>query len=79
MGLGIGAIIAAAILLWYTSQVLLLFFAAVFFAVFFSGLARLLERFTPLGYTACVAITLLGLVLLLVAAGSLVGPAVADQ
>jgi predicted PurR-regulated permease PerM len=79
MGLGIGAILAGAIIIWYASQVLLLFFAAVFFSVFFSGLGRFLERHTRLSYPAAVAIALIGLLQLLVLAGLIVGPAVADQ
>jgi predicted PurR-regulated permease PerM len=79
MGLGIVAILAAAIVVWYSSQVLLLFFAAVFLAVFFSGLGRFLERHTRFGYQACVAFALIGLLQLLVLAGLLIGPAVADQ
>jgi predicted PurR-regulated permease PerM len=79
MGLGIVAIVAGAILFWYSSQVLLLFFAAVFISVFFSGLGRFLEKHTRLSYQASVAIALLGLLQLLVLAGLIVGPAVANQ
>ncbi|HEX4141857.1 MAG TPA: AI-2E family transporter [Candidatus Methylacidiphilales bacterium] len=79
MGLGIGAIVAGGIILWYASQVLLLFFAAIFFSVFFSGLGRFLERHTRCSYPACVAFTLIGLLELLVIAGAIIGPAVADQ
>ena len=79
MGLGIGAIVAGAILVWYSSQVLLLFFAAVFFGVFFSGLGRFLEKHTRFTYPACVAFALIGLLQLLVLAGLIIGPAVADQ
>jgi predicted PurR-regulated permease PerM len=79
MGLGIAAIVAAAILFWYTSQVLLVFFAAVFISVFFSGMGRFLEKHTRFGYQACVAFALIGLLQLIVLAGLIVGPAVADQ
>jgi predicted PurR-regulated permease PerM len=79
MGVGIAAIIAGAILIWYASQVLLLFFAAVFISVFFSGLGRFLEKHTRFGYQACVAFALIGLLLLIVLAGLIVGPAIADQ
>jgi len=79
IGLGLAAIVAGAILLWYTSQVLLLFFAAVFIAVFFSGLGRFLQKHTRFGYQACVAFALIGLLLLIVLAGLIVGPAVANQ
>jgi predicted PurR-regulated permease PerM len=79
IGVGVTAIFAGAILLWYTSQVLLLFFAAVFIAVFFSGLGRFLEKHTRFSYQACVAFALIGLLQLIVLAGLIVGPAVADQ
>jgi predicted PurR-regulated permease PerM len=79
IGLGLTAIVAGAILLWYASQVLLLFFAAVFIAVFFAGLGRFLEKHTRFGYPACVAFALIGLLQLIVLAGLIVGPAVADQ
>ena len=79
MGLGIGAIVAGGLLIWYSSQVLLLFFAAVFFSVFFSGLGRFLEKHTRFSYPACVAFALIGLLQLLILAGLLIGPAVADQ
>ena len=79
MGVGIAAIIAGAILIWYASQVLLLFFAAVFISVFFSGLGRFLEKHTRFGYQACVAFALIGLLQLIVLAGLIVGPAIADQ
>lgn len=79
IGLGITAIVAAAILLWYTAQVLLVFFAAIFMGVFFSGIGRFLEKHTRFSYPACVAFGLVGLLQLIVLAGLLVGPAVADQ
>jgi len=79
IGLGVTGIIAAAILLWYTAQVLLVFFAALFLGVFFSGMGRFLQKQTGFSYPACVAFALIGLLQLLVIAGLLVGPAVADQ
>ena len=79
IGLRIVAIIAGAILLWYTAQVLLVFFASLFLAVFFSGLGRFLEKHTRFSYPACVAFALIGLLQLLVIAGLLIGPAVASQ
>lgn len=79
IGLGITAIVAGAILLWYTAQVLLVFFAAIFLAVFFSGLGRLLEKHTRFSYPFCVAIALFALFHLVVIAGLLVGPAIAEQ
>jgi len=79
IGLGVTAIVASAILLWYTAQVLLVFFAAIFLGVFFSGMGRFLQKRTGLSYPACVAFALIGLLQLLVIAGLLVGPAVADQ
>ena len=79
MGLGIAGIVAGAVLVWYASQVLLLFFAAVFFAVFFSGLGRFLERHTRFSYPACVAFVLIGLLQLIVLTGLIVGPAIAEQ
>ena len=79
IGIGIVAIIAGTILFWYSAQVLLVFFAAIFLAVFFSGLGRLLEKHTRFSYPACVAFALIGLFQLMVIAGLLVGPAIADQ
>ncbi|HEY0255949.1 MAG TPA: AI-2E family transporter [Candidatus Methylacidiphilales bacterium] len=79
IGLGIIAVVAGAILFWYTAQVLLVFFAAIFLAVFFSGLGRLLQKHTRFTYPACVAFSLIALLQLLVIAGLLIGPAVADQ
>jgi predicted PurR-regulated permease PerM len=79
IGLGITAIIAGAILLWYTAQVLLVFFASIFLAVFFSGLGRFLRKHTRFTYPACVAFALIGLLQLFVIAGLLIGPAVANQ
>lgn len=79
IGLGIIAVIVGAILFCYCAQVLLVFFAAIFLAVFFSGLGRLLEKHTRFSYPACVAFALIGLLQLLVIAGLLVGPAIADQ
>jgi predicted PurR-regulated permease PerM len=76
---GGAAIIALTILFWYTAQVLLLFFFAAFLSIFFSGLAKLLQRFLPLTYRGALAFVLLGLLSLLLIAGFLVGPAVADQ
>jgi predicted PurR-regulated permease PerM len=79
IGLGITAIVAGAVLLWYTAQVLLIFFASLFFAVFFSGLGRFLQRHTRLSYPAGLAVALFGLLMIFVVAGMIVGPAVADQ
>ncbi len=79
IGLGITAIIAGAILFWYTAQVLLVFFAAIFLAVFYSGLGRFLQKHTRFTYPACVAFALIGLLQLLVIVGLLVGPAAASQ
>ena len=79
IGTGLTAVIAAAALLCYTAQVLLVFFAAIFLAVFFSGIGRFLEKNTRFGYEACTAFGLIGLFQLIVLAGLIVGPAVADQ
>jgi predicted PurR-regulated permease PerM len=79
IGVGITAIVAGAILLWYTAQVLLVFFAAIFLAVFFSGLGRFLQKHTRFTYPACVAFALIGLLQIMVIAGMFVGPAVANQ
>jgi predicted PurR-regulated permease PerM len=78
-GAGIAALIAAAILFWWTAQVLLVFFASIFLAVFFAGLGRFLEKHTRFSYTACVAFSLIGLLQLVVLTALLIGPAVADQ
>jgi predicted PurR-regulated permease PerM len=79
IGLGITAIIAGAVLLWYTAQVLLVFFASIFLAVFFSGLGRFLQKHTRFTYPACVAFALIGLLQILVIVGLLIGPAIGDQ
>ena len=79
IGLGITGIVSGAILLCYTAQVLLVFFAAIFLAVFFSGAGRYLEKHTRFSYPFCVACTLIGLFQLIVLAGLLVGPSIADQ
>jgi predicted PurR-regulated permease PerM len=79
IGLGVTAIVAGAILLWYTAQVLLVFFAAIFLAVFFSGAGRFLEKHTRFTYPTCVAFTLIGLLQLFILVGLLVGPAIASQ
>ena len=79
IGLGVTALIAGAILFWYTAQVLLVFFAAVFLAVFFSGIGRFLEKHTRFSYPTCVAFALIGLLQLLILVGLLVGPAIAEQ
>ena len=79
IGFGITSMVAGAILLWYGAQVLLVFFAAVFIAVFFSGLGRYLEKHTRFSYPTCVAFSLIGLLQLFVVAALLVGPAIASQ
>jgi predicted PurR-regulated permease PerM len=79
IGVGVTAIVSAAILLWYTAQVLLVFFAALFLAVFFGGMGRALQKRTRFSYPACVAFALIGLLYLFVIAGMLIGPAVAEQ
>jgi predicted PurR-regulated permease PerM len=76
---GIAALITGLILLWWTAQVLLVFFASIFLAVFFSGIGRWMEKRTRFTYPACVAFGLIGLFALIVLAGMLIGPAVADQ
>ena len=79
MGVGITAVVAAAVLIWYTSQVLLVFFAGVFVAVFFSGIGRLIERFTSCNYAVSTALGLIALLLIIAIAGLIVGPAIANQ
>ncbi len=79
IGMWLVALVAGVILFWYTAQVLLVFFTAVFIAVFFTGLGRFLEKRTRFSYPFCLAITLIGMLELLVLAGQIVGPAVADQ
>lgn len=79
IGLGVTAIVSGAVLIWYTAQVLLVFFAALFLAVLFAGVGRLIQRFTRFSYEACVALGLIALFFLLVITGLFVGPAVASQ
>jgi len=79
IGAGITAMVAGAILFWYTAQVLLVFFFAAFLAVFFSGMAKALQKRTHFNYLGALTSVLLGLVAVLVGAGFIIGPAVADQ
>jgi predicted PurR-regulated permease PerM len=76
---GSAALVAGAILIWYTAQVLLVFFFAIFLAVFFSGLAQALHRRSSFTYRGSLAFVLLALFSCLLVAGCFVGPAVADQ
>jgi predicted PurR-regulated permease PerM len=77
VGLGVIAIAAAAILLWYTAQVLLVFFAAIFVAVFFGGCGRYLSDNTRFSYPTCVAFVLIGLLQIFILGGLIIGPAIA--
>jgi predicted PurR-regulated permease PerM len=79
IGLGGVALVAAAILLWYTAQVLLVFFFAIFLSVFFSGLAQGIQRRSHFSYRGSLAFVLLALVSVFGIAGMIIGPAVADQ
>jgi predicted PurR-regulated permease PerM len=79
IGLGVTALVTGVVLLCYIGQVLLVFFAAIFLAVFFTGLARLLEKHSHFSYNACLAFSLLGLLSLFLIALLIIGPAVADQ
>jgi predicted PurR-regulated permease PerM len=79
IGLRLIALVAAAILFWWTAQVLLVFFAALFLAVFFNGMGRAMEKRSSFSYPFCLAFVLLVLFFAFVDAGLLVGPAVADQ
>jgi predicted PurR-regulated permease PerM len=79
IGVGVTAIVAALVLLWYTAQVLLVFFFAIFLAVFFSGLARALQKHSHFSYRGALVFVLLALFSILVIAGLIIGPAVADQ
>jgi len=79
IGVGLVGIIAGAILLWWTAQVLLVFFAAIFISVFFNGLACAIQRRSSFSYPFCLAFALLVLFFIVVDAGLIIGPAVADQ
>jgi predicted PurR-regulated permease PerM len=79
IGTGITAIVAGAVLLWYTADVLLVFFFAAFLSVFFSGLAKVLQKRSHLSYRGSLAVVLVALFFILVIAGLIIGPAVADQ
>ena len=59
--------------------VVLILFGGVLLAVFLDALARLLSRHTPLSRTVSVVVALLVLMALLVGAGWLIGPRLADQ
>ena len=73
------AIVVGVVLFCYTAQVLLVFFFAIFLSIFFCGLAKALQKVAPLTYRGALAFVLLGLLSLMLIAGFLVGPAVADQ
>jgi predicted PurR-regulated permease PerM len=79
IGLGVTALLTGLILLWWTAQVLLVFFAAIFLAVFFNGLGRAIQKRSSFSYPFCLAFSLLVLFFILVDAGLVIGPAVADQ
>jgi predicted PurR-regulated permease PerM len=79
IGLGVTAIIVVAVLLWYTAQILLVFFFAIFLSVFFSGLAKLLQKYTPCTYRGALMFVLFGLLTIFLIAGLIIGPAVAAQ
>ena len=79
IGLRLVALIAIALLLWWTAQVLLVLFAAAFLAVFFHGLGRALQKRVSFSYPFCLTFALLALAFVFVDAGLIVGPAVADQ
>jgi predicted PurR-regulated permease PerM len=79
IGLRLAAVIVVGLLLWWTAQVLLVLFAAVFLAVFFHGMGMTLHRRSSFSYPFSLAFVLLTLFFLLVIAGLLVGPAIADQ
>jgi predicted PurR-regulated permease PerM len=79
VGLGLIGVTIAAILLWWTAQVLLVFFAALFLSVFFNGLAVAVQKRSSFSYRFCLAFALLVLFFIVVDAGLIIGPAVADQ
>ncbi len=79
VGLRLTAVLAAALLLWWTAQVLLVLFAAVFLAVFFHGMGMALHRRSSFSYPFSLSFSLLTIFFVLVIAALLVGPAVADQ
>jgi predicted PurR-regulated permease PerM len=79
IGVRVAAIVAGALLLWYTAQILLVFFFALFLSVFFTGLARFVQRRTNSGYRAALAFVLATIFVVLGIAALIIGPAVADQ
>jgi predicted PurR-regulated permease PerM len=79
IGFGLTAMVAGAVLVWYTAQVLLVFFFAIFLSVFFSGLAKTLHENSSFTYRGSLAFVLLALSSVLLVAGCFVGPAIADQ
>jgi predicted PurR-regulated permease PerM len=79
IGVRVAGIIAGAVLLWYTAQILLVFFFAVFLSVFFTGLARFVQRRTNSGYRPALAFVLAAIFVALGIAALIIGPAVADQ
>jgi predicted PurR-regulated permease PerM len=79
VGLGLIGVTIATILLWWTAQVLLVFFAALFLSVFFNGLAVAVQKRSSFSYPFCLFFALLVLFFVVVDAGLIIGPAVADQ
>ncbi len=77
--LGVLALVAAAVFIWYTAQAFLLFFAAALFTVFFSGFAGCLRRVTGMSNEASLSFVLIFMFVLIAIALLFVGPAVAQQ
>jgi predicted PurR-regulated permease PerM len=79
IGLAVVAIVAGALTFWFTAQVLLVFFFAAFLAVFFSGLARTMQKYSHFNYRGALMFVLLAIAAIFIGAGFIIGPAVADQ
>lgn len=82
MIIALGLVLLAAVfayLLRYVAHVLLLGFAGILLAVALDGLAKLIERHTPLKHGWSLVVVLVALIVLAGAIGGLFGPYIVDQ
>lgn len=70
---------AAVVLVWYAIPILLLLFAGVLFGVLFAGMADLIRRHGRAPDGLALAAAVLFVAAVLIAAGTLIGPRVAEQ
>ena len=75
----VALVVAVGYIAFQAAAMLLVVFASILLALLLNGLATLLQRKTPLGYSWAVGCAAIGIVGLLVGFGWLIGPGVADQ